>query len=362
MAIAKSEIEAKLGEFIDPNTETDLVSSKSVKSIEQDGDRWKIELSLGYPAAGYFDELKQAVKDSLAGLDGIGEVDVQVSSQVKSHAVQQNLKPLHGIKNIIAVASGKGGVGKSTTAVNLALALQAEGAVVGILDADIYGPSIPRMLGCQGQPESTDGKSLEPMIGHGIQSMSIGYLVEEDTPMIWRGPMVTQALEQLLNDTRWNDIDYLIIDLPPGTGDTQLTLAQRIPVSGAVIVTTPQDIALLDARKGLKMFEKVEVPVLGVIENMSIHICSQCGHSEHIFGEGGGARISEEHGVDLLGSLPLDIHIREQADSGNPTVAAMEDSQISSIYRSIARKTAARLATKARDHSAAFPNIVIQNN
>ncbi len=362
MAIAKSEIEAKLGEFIDPNTETDLVSSKSIKSIEQDGDRWKIELSLGYPAAGYFDELKQAVKDSLAGLDGIGEVDVQVSSQVKSHAVQQNLKPLQGIKNIIAVASGKGGVGKSTTAVNLALALQAEGAVVGILDADIYGPSIPRMLGCQGQPESTDGKSLEPMIGHGIQSMSIGYLVEEDTPMIWRGPMVTQALEQLLNDTRWNNIDYLIIDLPPGTGDTQLTLAQRIPVSGAVIVTTPQDIALLDARKGLKMFEKVEVPVLGVIENMSIHICSQCGHSEHIFGEGGGARISEEHGVDLLGSLPLDIHIREQADSGNPTVAAMEDSQISSIYRSIARKTAARLATKARDHSAAFPNIVIQNN
>ena len=341
--------------------ETDLVASKAVKSIEQDGDNWKIEIQLGYPAAGYFDELRQQIKTALDAVDGIGEVEVEVASLIKSHAVQQNLKPLVGIKNIIAVASGKGGVGKSTTAVNLALALQAEGATVGILDADIYGPSIPRMLGCKGQPESTDGKSLEPMVGHGVQSMSIGYLIEEDTPMIWRGPMVTQALEQLLNDTHWSGVDYLIIDLPPGTGDIQLTLAQRIPVSGAVIVTTPQDIALLDARKGLKMFEKVEVPVLGIIENMSIHICSQCGHSEHIFGEGGGARMSADHGVDLLGSLPLDIKIREQADSGYPTVAAMADSQISAIYRAIARRTAAKLATKARDHSSAFPNIVIQN-
>lgn len=362
MAIDKSQIETKLGQVIDPNMETDLVSSKAVKSIEQDGDNCKIQIQLGYPAAGYFDSLKQEIEAALSDLEGIGSVEVEVSSLVKSHAVQQNLKPLTGIKNVIAVASGKGGVGKSTTAVNLALAMQAEGATVGILDADIYGPSIPRMLGCKGQPESSDGKSLEPMVGHGIQSMSIGYLVEEDTPMIWRGPMVTQALEQLLNDTRWSDVDYLIIDLPPGTGDIQLTLAQKIPVSGAVIVTTPQDIALLDARKGLKMFEKVEVPVLGIIENMSIHICSQCGHSEHIFGEGGGARMSAEHGVDLLGSLPLDIHIREQSDSGNPTVAAMADSSIASIYREVARKTAAKLATKARDHSAAFPNIVIQNN
>ncbi len=362
MAMDKSQIETKLGQVIDPNMETDLVSSKAVKSIEQDGDNCKIQIQLGYPAAGYFDSLKQEIEAALSDLEGIGSVEVEVSSQVKSHAVQQNLKPLTGIKNVIAVASGKGGVGKSTTAVNLALALQAEGATVGILDADIYGPSIPRMLGCKGQPESSDGKSLEPMIGHGIQSMSIGYLVEEDTPMIWRGPMVTQALEQLLNDTRWSDVDYLIVDLPPGTGDIQLTLAQRIPVSGAVIVTTPQDIALLDARKGLTMFEKVEVPVLGIIENMSIHICSQCGHSEPIFGEGGGARMSAEHGVDLLGSLPLDIHIREQSDSGNPTVAAMADSPIASIYREVARKTAAKLATKARDHSAAFPNIVIQNN
>ncbi len=362
MAIEKSDIEQRLGRLIDPNTETDLQSAGAIKSVEPQGDGWKIVIQLGYPAAGFFDELREAAVAALAEFDGVGPLEIEVSSRIKSHAVQQNLKPLPGIKNIIAVASGKGGVGKSTTAVNLALALKAEGAEVGILDADIYGPSVPRMLGCHGQPESTDGKSLEPMVGHGIQSMSIGYLIEEDTPMIWRGPMVTQALEQLLNDTRWRDVDYLVVDLPPGTGDTQLTLAQRIPVSGAIIVTTPQDIALLDARKGLKMFEKVEVPVLGIVENMSIHICSQCGHAEHIFGAGGGERMSQEHGVDLLGSLPLDIHIREQADSGNPTVAAMEDSQVSQIYRAIARKAAAKLATRARDHSAAFPNIVIQND
>lgn len=362
MSISKPQIETALSEIIDENMEINLVDAGSVKELTVDGNNVNLTLVLGYPAAGYFRILKKAVQEKLAAIEGIGDIDINVSSAIKSHAVQQNLKPLAGIKNIIAVASGKGGVGKSTTAVNLALALQAEGATVGILDADIYGPSIPRMLGCSGQPESSDGKSLEPMMGHGIQSMSIGYLVEEDTPMIWRGPMVTQALEQLLNDTRWSEVDYLIIDLPPGTGDTQLTLAQKIPVSGAIIVTTPQDIALLDARKGLKMFEKVEVPVLGVVENMSIHICTQCGHSEHIFGEGGGGRMAAEHGVDFLGSLPLDIRIREQADNGNPTVAAMADSQISSIYRSIARKTAAKLATMAKDVSAAFPNIVIQNN
>jgi len=362
MSINKQQIESALGEVVDPYMETDLVSAKSVKDIGIDGDNVSLNLVLGYPAAGFFDDLEQLVREKLQGLEGIGEVDVKVSSKITSHTVQQNLKPLQGIKNIIAVASGKGGVGKSTTAVNLALALQAEGATVGILDADIYGPSIPRMLGCKGQPESSDGKSLEPMIGHGIQSMSIGYLVEEDTPMIWRGPMVTQALEQLLNDTRWKDIDYMVVDLPPGTGDIQLTLAQKIPVSGAIIVTTPQDIALLDARKGLKMFDKVEVPVLGIVENMSIHICSECGHAEHIFGEGGGARMAEQHNVDFLSALPLDIRIREQADSGNPTVAAMADSQISDIYRDIARKTAAKLATRAKDHSAAFPSIVIENN
>ncbi len=362
MSISKQQIETALGEVIDPHMETDLMSAASVKGIEIEGDNVSVTLVLGYPAAGFFDSLKQLVREQLESLEGIGDIDVRVSSKIKSHAVQQNLKPLKGIKNIIAVASGKGGVGKSTTAVNLALALQAEGATVAILDADIYGPSIPRMLGCRGQPESIDGKSLEPMIGHGIQSMSIGYLVEEDTPMIWRGPMVTQALEQLINDTQWKDIDYMVVDLPPGTGDIQLTLAQKIPVSGAIIVTTPQDIALLDARKGLKMFDKVEVPVLGIVENMSIHICSQCGHGEHIFGEGGGERMAKEQNVDFLGALPLDIRIREQADSGNPTVAAMADSEISSIYRMIARKTAAKLATKAKDHSAAFPSIVIEHN
>ena len=362
MAITKEQVQSTVDQIIDVNTEKNLATTKSVKGLEVDGGKVSINIVLGYPAAGYFDEMKKQVSDAVAALDGVDSVEVTVSSKIVSHAVQQNLKPQEGIKNIIAVASGKGGVGKSTTAVNLALALQAEGATVGILDADIYGPSMPRMLGCSGQPESTDGKSLEPMVGHGVQSMSIGYLVEEDTPMIWRGPMVTQALEQLLNDTNWKDIDYMIIDLPPGTGDTQLTLAQKIPVSGAVIVTTPQDIALLDARKGLKMFEKVEVPVLGIVENMSIHICSECGHAEHIFGEGGGTRMSEEYGVDFLGALPLDIKIREQADGGNPTVAAMPESQVSHIYREIARKTAAKLATKAKDHSAAFPSIVIQNN
>ncbi len=362
MSITKQNVQDAIGGIIDVNTERDLATTKSIKGIDVDGGKVSIKIVLGYPAAGYFDTLKKLITDAVTALDGVESVEVNVSSKIGSHAVQQNLKPQEGIKNIIAVASGKGGVGKSTTAVNLALALQAEGATVGILDADIYGPSMPRMLGCTGQPESVDGKSLEPMVGHGVQSMSIGYLVEEDTPMIWRGPMVTQALEQLLNDTNWKDIDYLVIDLPPGTGDTQLTLAQKIPVSGAVIVTTPQDIALLDALKGLKMFEKVEVPVLGIVENMSIHICSECGHAEHIFGEGGGQRMAEEHGVDFLGALPLDIKIREQADSGNPTVAAMPDSKIAEIYREIARKTAARLATKAKDHSAAFPSIVIQNN
>ncbi len=360
--MSKEQIESALSEVIDIHLEKDLMASKAVKNIEVDGDKATITVVLGYPAAGYFDEMSALISDKITAIDGINSVDVKISSKIVSHAVQQNLKPHEGIKNIIAVASGKGGVGKSTTTVNLALALQAEGATVAVLDADIYGPSIPRMIGCSGQPESPDGQTLVPMMGHGIQTMSIGYLVEEDTPMIWRGPMVTQALEQLLNDTQWENVDYLIIDLPPGTGDTQLTLAQKIPVSGAVIVTTPQDIALLDARKGLKMFEKVEVPVLGIVENMSIHICSECGHAEHIFGSGGGTKMSEDYGVDFLGSLPLDIQIRENADSGNPTVAADPAGKISMMYREIARKTAAKLAVKARDHSAAFPSIVIQNN
>jgi ATP-binding protein involved in chromosome partitioning len=271
------------------------------------------------------------------------------------------VKLIPGIKNIIAVASGKGGVGKSTTAANLALALAAEGASVGMLDADIYGPSQPTMLGISGRPESKDGKGLEPMEGHGIQAISIGFLIDVDTPMVWRGPMVTQALEQLLKETRWRDVDYLIVDLPPGTGDIQLTLAQKVPVTGAVIVTTPQDIALLDARKGLKMFEKVGIPILGIVENMSTHICSNCGHEENIFGAGGAERMGKDYEVEVLGRLPLDIAIREQTDSGKPTVVADPDGRVAEIYRTIARRCAVKIAESQKDMTAKFPNIVVQN-
>ncbi len=360
--VSRLAVETALKDFTDPYLGRDLVSAKAVKAIEvEDDGRVKLEVVLGYPARGYAEELKQALAELIQAVPGVREVQVSVTSRIETHAVQRGVKPLPGVKNIIAVASGKGGVGKSTTAVNLALALAAEGARVGVLDADIYGPSQPRMLGIQGRPESRDGKSMEPMVGHGVQAMSIGFLIDEETPMIWRGPMVTQALEQLLKDTNWRDLDYLVIDLPPGTGDVQLTLAQKIPVTGAVIVTTPQDIALLDARKGLKMFEKVNVPVLGIVENMSLHICSNCGHQEPIFGEGGGAKMAEDYGVELLGQLPLDIRIREEADSGRPTVVAEPDSAISRIYREIARKVAAKIATQAKDYSSKFPNIVIQN-
>jgi ATP-binding protein involved in chromosome partitioning len=348
--------------YIEPHLEKDLVTAKTVKGIEIDGGKVKVAIELGFPAKGCMEEIVVKVKELVAAVEGVGEVEVDITSKIVAHSVQKALKPIDNIKNIIAVASGKGGVGKSTTAVNLALALAEEGAHVGVLDADIYGPSQPRMLGIAGKPESKDGKSLEPMEGYGLQAMSIGFLIDEETPMIWRGPMVTQALEQLLNDTNWADLDYLVVDLPPGTGDTQLTLAQKVPVSGAVIVTTPQDIALLDARKGLKMFEKVEVPVLGIVENMSIHICSKCGHEEHIFGQGGGASMASQYNVDLLGALPLDIRIREETDGGKPTVVAEPDARISQIYREIARKTAAKLSLQAKDYAAKFPNIVIQNN
>jgi ATP-binding protein involved in chromosome partitioning len=355
-------IEEAIKGFTEPHLEKDLVAAKSVKGIDIDGDKVKVDIELGFPAAGYKDELASSMKEMVEAVDGVSSAEVNVSWKVAAHSVQKSLKPIDNVKNIIAVASGKGGVGKSTTAINLALALVAEGAKVGLLDADIYGPSQPRMLGISGQPESKDGKTLEPMENHGLQAMSIGFLVDEETPMIWRGPMVTQALEQLLNDTNWSSLDYLVIDLPPGTGDTQLTLAQKVPVSGAVIVTTPQDIALLDARKGFKMFEKVEVPVLGIVENMSIHICSNCGNEEHIFGEGGGSRMAEQYGVDFLGALPLDIRIREETDGGNPTVVAEPDARISQIYREIARKTAAKLSLQAKSYAAKFPSIVIQNN
>ena len=359
-AVSRADVETALKGYVDPYLEQDLVTAKCIKNIQIGADRIEIDVELGFPAVGYRDTLIVALRERLAAL-GAGDAVVRVECKVIAHEVQKGLKPMPGVRNIIAVASGKGGVGKSTTAVNLALALSVEGARVGLLDADIYGPSQPRMLGARQQPESPDGKTLNPIVSYNIQSMSIGYLIEEDTPMVWRGPMVTQTLEQLLRDTRWRNVDYLVIDLPPGTGDTQLTLSQKVPVSGAIIVTTPQDIALLDARKGLKMFEKVEVPVLGVVENMSIHICSQCGHEEHIFGAGGGQRMAEEYEVPFLGSLPLDIRIREETDGGRPTVAAEPDSRIASLYREIARRAAARLSLQARNYSHKFPNIVIQN-
>ena len=357
----ESAVRSALGAIVDPNCDQDLVSSGAVRGVGVDGDRVAVDIQLGYPAAGWHATLQAQVRQALEALPGVAHALVTVGSRVHAHRVQKDLTPLPEVRNIIAVASGKGGVGKSTTAVNLALALQAEGATVGVLDADIYGPSIPKMLGLSGRPDSPDGKTIEPKHNHGLQAMSIGLLVGEDTPMIWRGPMVTQALQQLLNDTRWQGLDYLVIDLPPGTGDIQLTLAQRVPVSGAVIVTTQQDIATLDARKALQMFAKVEVPVLGIVENMAVHVCSNCGHSEHVFGAGGGQAMASQYGVPLLGSLPLDIRIREQADSGLPTVAADPLSPLSLAYREIARRTAARLSVQARNKAIAFPNIVMQN-
>jgi ATP-binding protein involved in chromosome partitioning len=359
--IVKTEIENALKSFIDPNHGLDLVTAKSVKSIIVEDNAVVIKLELGYPALSYHKELKTSVAKYLQDIAGIGAITVEVSTKIISHAVQQALKPQANIKNIIAVASGKGGVGKSTTAVNLALALAAEGANVGILDADIYGPSIPTMLGLSGFPESRDNKTMMPKIAYNIQTMSIGYLVDAGQAMIWRGPMVTNALQQLLRDTNWDNVDYLIVDLPPGTGDIQLTLSQQIPVSGAIIVTTPQDIALIDAQRGLGMFQKVNVPVLGIVENMSMHICSNCGHSEPIFGTGGGVVMAETNHVDFLGALPLDINIRMQADSGKPTVASDPDSTAAQMYKAIARKATAKLALKAKDFSTRFPNIVIQN-
>ncbi|RZJ26572.1 MAG: iron-sulfur cluster carrier protein ApbC [Haliea sp.] len=353
---------AALAAVTDPNTGRDFVSAKALKNLQVNGADVAFEVELGYPAKSQIPALRTALIAAAKGVAGVANVSANISSKVVAHAAQRGVALLPQVKNIIAVASGKGGVGKSTTAANLALALAAEGAAVGLLDADIYGPSQPMMMGIGGRPESADGKTMEPMENYGVQVMSIGFLVNQDEAMIWRGPMATQALEQLLRQTNWKDLDYLIVDLPPGTGDIQLTLSQRVPMTGAVIVTTPQDIALLDAKKGIKMFEKVGVPILGIVENMAVHICSQCGHAEHIFGEGGGQRMAAEYKMDYLGALPLDINIRLQADSGKPTVVSDPDGEVAGLYKAVARQVAIKIAATARDFSSKFPSIKISKD
>ncbi|MSR00261.1 MAG: iron-sulfur cluster carrier protein ApbC [Gammaproteobacteria bacterium] len=353
---------AAIGRYFDPNLRQTLAEARAIKSVALQGSRLDLVLDLGFPVSGYATELTAALQSHLIKDGFTLSIDLTLESQILSHAVQRGLTPLQGIRNIIAVASGKGGVGKSTVAVNLALAWASQGARVGLLDADIYGPSQPIMLGLAGErPNSRDGKRLVPLSAHGIVAMSIGFLVDVEQPMVWRGPMVTSALNQLLADTEWGDLDYLVVDMPPGTGDIQLTLSQRVPVSGAVIVTTPQDISLADARKGLRMFEKVNVPVLGIIENMSVHVCSNCGHTEHIFGAGGGERLATQHGIQLLGSLPLDSQIREEADGGKPTVVSAPESARAAAYFTLARRTAGELARRSRDRSGSFPKIIIED-
>ena len=362
MSLTEQQLKTALAAAVDPNTGKDFVAGKALKNIKIDGDDVSFDIELGYPAKSQIDGIRKQVIAAVRTLPGVGNVSANVFSKIVAHSVQLGVKLMPGVKNIIVVASGKGGVGKSTTAVNLALALAQEGATVGILDADIYGPSLPQMLGLGGQqPESRDGQNMEPLEAHGVQAMSIGFMVDVETPMVWRGPMVAQALDQLLGQTNWRDVDYLIVDMPPGTGDIQLSLAQKVPVTGALIVTTPQDIALLDARKGLKMFEKVNIPILGIVENMSIHICSKCGHEEHIFGAGGGEQMCKDYDVELLGSLPLEMAIREMADGGTPTVVGVPDSRTAEIYRGIARRVAVKIAEKSKDMTSKFPNIVVQN-
>lgn len=359
MAATEQSILDALKHVIDPHTGKDFVSSKCIKNLKIDGDTVHFDLEMGYPAQSLLQGFCEALAAAAQTIEGVVHVEIQPSLNISAHAVQRGVQLLPGVKNIVAVASGKGGVGKSTTAANLALALAAEGASVGLLDADIYGPSMPMMMGIEGKPASEDGKTMEPMVNYGVQVMSIGFLVAQDEAMIWRGPMATQALEQLLRQTHWKDLDYLIVDMPPGTGDIQLTLSQRVPMTGAVVVTTPQDIALLDAKKGIKMFEKVGVPILGIVENMAVHVCSNCGHIEHIFGADGGKKMAAEYGMDYLGALPLAMSIREQADSGRPTVVAEPEGEVAGLYKVLARKVAVAIAAKNKDFSSKFPSITI---
>ncbi|MCU4119814.1 iron-sulfur cluster carrier protein ApbC [Variovorax sp. N23] len=362
MAVTQAVIQDALKAVLDPNTGKDFVSTKALRNLQISEGDVSFDVELGYPAKSQHAALRKALVAAARAVPGVDNVSVNITTKVVSHAVQRGVQLLPNVKNIVAVASGKGGVGKSTTAANLALALAAEGASVGLLDADIYGPSQPMMLGIDRRPESDDGKTMEPLENYGVQVMSIGFLIDADEAMIWRGPMATQALEQLLRQTNWKDLDYLIIDMPPGTGDIQLTLSQRVPMTGAVIVTTPQDIALLDAKKGIKMFEKVGVPILGIVENMAVHVCSNCGHVEHIFGADGGKKMAAQYGMDYLGALPLDINIRLQADSGKPTVVADPDGEVAAIYKAVARTVAVGIAEKAKDFSAKFPTITVSKD
>ncbi|MBB4225779.1 MULTISPECIES: iron-sulfur cluster carrier protein ApbC [Variovorax] len=362
MALTPEGLMEALKAVQDPNTGKPFAATRSLKNLQVSEGDVSFDLELGYPARSQHAAIRRELVAAAKALPGVENVSVNIVTKVISHAVQRGVQLMPNVRNIIAVASGKGGVGKSTTAANLALALASEGATVGLLDADIYGPSQPMMMGIEGRPDSADGKTMEPMERHGVQVMSIGFLVDQDQAMIWRGPMATQALEQLLRQTNWKDLDYLVVDMPPGTGDIQLTLSQRVPMTGAVIVTTPQDIALLDAKKGIKMFEKVGVPILGIVENMAVHVCSNCGHAEHIFGADGGKKMAAEYQMEYLGALPLDINIRLQADSGAPTVVSQPDSEAAGIYKAVARRVAVGIAEKAKDFSAKFPTISISKN
>ena len=359
MSVSEQALLAALQFVVDPNTGHDLVKSRQVENLRIDGGDVSFDVQLGYPAKSQVEPLRKALISAARTVPGVANVSVNVGWQITAHSVQRGVQLLPGVKNVVAVASGKGGVGKSTTTVNLALALAAEGARVGILDADVYGPSQPMMMGISGHPESVDGQTMEPLENHGVQVMSIGFLVDEDQAMIWRGPMATQALEQLLRQTNWKDLDYLLVDMPPGTGDIALTLSQRVPLTGAVIVTTPQDIALIDAKKGISMFQKVGVPILGIVENMAVYCCPNCGHTEHIFGVDGGKKMAAQFEVDYLGALPLNMSIRVQADTGTPTVAAHPDGEIAGLYKAVARTVAIKIAQKAKDYSSKFPTITV---